>query len=167
MTILGLGSDKMKKSGLLTFLAAVIPGVGYMYLGLVKRGLQVLIIYILIEPVFRLLGMRELSTVVQIPFWCYTFFDTYNLAGRIRRGETIPDSNFIFTVTERGTLNFDNRRITKTAAWLLIGLGSLAFIHNLLRDNTLYKMILDFSRSYFIPVILIAGGIYILFGDRD
>lgn len=157
----------MKKNGFLTFFSALIPGVGYMYLGLVKRGLQVLIIYILIEPVFRLLGMRELSTVIQIPFWCYTFFDTFNLAGRIERGENIPDSNFIFTTSEDGTLSFNNRRITRTAAWLLIGLGSLAFIHNFLRDNPLYEMILNFSKSYFIPVILIAGGIYILFGEKD
>lgn len=154
----------MRRNGFLTFLSSLIPGVGYMYLGLIKKGVQALAIFLLIDPVFSILGMGDLSNIVAIPYWCYTFFDTMNLAGKMDKGEIINDSDFIVNFSKtNGGFQLEGARLTKMAAWILIALGSLAFIHNMFGRTELYQLIVNFSKTYFIPVIFICGGLYLLF----
>ena len=86
-----------KRSSFLTFIASLIPGLGYMYLGLIKKGIQAMVVFFLIEPLFRFIGLGGLSSIISIPLWFYLFFDTFNIARKIDRGEFVSDSDFIFS----------------------------------------------------------------------
>lgn len=84
------------RSGFLTFISSLIPGVGYMYLGFMKKGLESLVIFFLTQPILDAIGFGGIATLIQVALWFYFFFDTFNLANRMDKGEIILDSDFFF-----------------------------------------------------------------------
>lgn len=161
-----------KRSSFLTFLTALIPGVGYMYLGLVKRGIQVLLVFLLIEPVFRLIGLNFLTALVRIPIWFYTFFDTFSVARMLDMGQPVHDTDFIFSkyVKDGEYPVVDRNKIGKNLSIIiavaLILLGTFAILNNLLGNTQIYKQIIDHISTLFIPMLLVLSGIYLLFKNR-
>jgi TM2 domain-containing membrane protein YozV len=166
-----------KKSGGWAYLTALIPGVGYMYLGLKRKGIQALILYVLISPVLDLVGLQFLG-VIKLVFWFYTFFDTINLAARIDKGEFIPDSDFfIFDKLNFGGYSNSNEKaenpqgnlwnnshagLTHIAGWGLIALGLFSIINHYFKDYAIYDIIKHNLNLYFIPVLFVILGVYIL-----
>ena len=67
-----------KKSSFLTFLCALVPGVGQMYLGLMKRGVSLLLAFSVITAVSGAFGMSFLVVLLPV-IWCFSFFDTFKL----------------------------------------------------------------------------------------
>lgn len=161
-----------RRSSFLTFITALVPGVGYMYLGLVKRGIQVLLIYLLVGPVFRLVGIKFLITVVRIPIWFYTFFDTFSVARMLDIGEKVQDSDFIFSkYAKDGEYPYvDRNKIGRSLSIIisvaLILIGSFAILNNLLNGNSTYEMIKSHVSTLFFPVLLVIAGIYLLIKNR-
>jgi TM2 domain-containing membrane protein YozV len=80
----------------LTFILACIPGVGQIYLGLFKKGIQLLALFFLIEPILSFIGIHYFSEILQILIWCYAFFDTFEIAKRLDRGQVVQDTDYIF-----------------------------------------------------------------------
>ena len=153
-----------RRNGFLKFLAACIPGVGYMYLGLVKLGVQTLALFLLIKPIFSLLSIEFLGDIILIPFWFFTFFDTFSLSNKMDRGEVINDSDFIFEKFNRGNIDTGNIRVDiwKVVAWVLIILGAFAILNKAFAEFPLYGLIRSYVSSYFIPVLFVFAGIYLL-----
>lgn len=160
------------RSSFLTFLTALIPGAGYMYLGLVKKGIQVLVLFLLIEPIFSILGIGFLTFIVRLPFWFYTFFDTFAVANKLDRGEPVQDMDFIFNkyMKDGSQAAIDREKLGKNfsviVAIALIAVGVIAILHNYSQVNPLFGMIRSFISTYFIPVLFVLGGIYLLFKNK-
>ncbi|MBM7871036.1 TM2 domain-containing membrane protein YozV [Clostridium pascui] len=158
----------MRRSSVLTFLAALIPGVGYMYLGLMKKGLEALAIYLLIEPVFGIIGLG-LAGILKIIFWFYTFIDTFNLANRIDRGEIIMDSSFIMDKfsNNNGTIsnNFqaNSKKLWNAIGILFIIIGIMAILDKTLVGLDIYYYVKSVMNKFLVPIILVLFGVYILF----
>jgi hypothetical protein len=157
-----------RKSGFLTFIAALIPGVGYMYFGLVKKGVEALIIYLLISPVFNMLGMEWIGNMIKIPLWLYLFFDTFNVANKYRRGEELQDSGFIIkddTPISAETIGSIGSKLPANKwnllAFLFIFIGIVAVLNQILGQNVFY-VIRATIRNCVIPALLIVSGFYIL-----
>ena len=155
-----------RRSGFLTFIAAVIPGVGYMYLGLILRGIEALAIYLLIPSVLNLVGLGGLTWMVRLVLWFYLFFDTYSIAHKLDRGETVNDTDFIFNRNNEGQtsdikINFDENK-WKAVAWALIIIGVFAIANMSLGSLVIYGVIRDYISRYFLPVLLILGGVFLL-----
>ena len=157
-----------RKSGFLTFIAALIPGVGYMYYGLVKKGAEALIIYLLISPVFNMLSMEWIGTMIKIPLWLYLFFDTFNVANKYRRGEELQDSGFIIkddTPISAETIGSIGSKLPANKwnllAFLFIFIGIVAVLNQILGQNVFY-VIRATIRNCVIPALLIVSGFYIL-----
>lgn len=161
-----------KRSSFLTFLTALIPGVGYMYLGLVKKGIQILLAFLLIKPLFRILGISFLTGIVWIPIWFYTFFDTFSVARMLDLGQPVHDTDFIFNryVKDGEYPVVDRNKVGKNLIMIigvaLILLGSFAILNNLLQHNLIYQWIRNYVSTLFIPVVLVLAGIYLLFKNR-
>ncbi|WP_097026260.1 hypothetical protein [Clostridium peptidivorans] len=158
----------MRRSSLLTFLSALIPGVGYMYLGLMRKGLEALAIYLLIEPVFGIVGLG-LGGILKIIFWFYTFIDTFNLANRIDQGEIILDSSFVMDkfVNNNGT-TANNFKVSSKKLWNVIGVlfiivGIMAILDRTLVGLDVYYYVKSFMNKFLVPIILVSFGGYILF----
>lgn len=167
-----------RRNEFLTFICACIPGVGYMYNGLIKRGVQVLGLYILIGIVLDIIGLDFLSPVIRIPFWLYTFFDTYNVARRMDNGEVIMDSDFVLkryidygSYSENdGNKSIFNARINKKG-WLILGwslviLGLLSVVNRLYLNSDIYRIFRSNISQYFFPAVFIFVGCFLLFKRR-
>lgn len=158
-----------KRNGFLTFLTALVPGIGYMYLGLLKKGIQFFALYILITPVFRILGISILAWLVKLPIWFYTFFDTFNVASKLDRGEHVEDTDYIFDKLNNGSYDIrfkTDKKFIITIAWILIAVGILAIFNTYFSGTPLYNYIKVEMAKYIFPSLLILGGIFVLLRSK-
>lgn len=158
-----------KRSKFLTFILACIPGVGHMYLGLVRKGTEILLSFIVLNMILRIIGFQFLS----IPIWFYFFFDTFRIANMIDRGEILEDGPFVsqkFNSTNGMNLNDLTRKVSNTIntkSWVIIGwglvvLGGIVILNRALAYTRYYYLIREYSRNYLTPIIFILLGVYIL-----
>lgn len=78
---LNQGRRDAKRSKILAMILSVLPGAGHMYLGLQKRGLHFMVLFlggIYVLDVLRLSVFLFLIPIV----WCYSFFDSLQLISR-------------------------------------------------------------------------------------
>lgn len=78
---LNQGRRDGKRSKILAMILSVLPGAGHMYLGLQKRGLHLMVLFlggIYVLDVLRLSVFLFLIPIV----WCYSFFDSLQLISR-------------------------------------------------------------------------------------
>jgi hypothetical protein len=160
-----------KRSSFLTFIASLVPGLGYMYLGLAKKGIQAMVIFFLIEPILRFIGLGGLSSIILIPLWFYLLFDTFNIAHRIDKGEFVSDSDFIFSkyhhLNNKEDFNGDTVKDMRDkggliVGWALVVMGILSIINKLFPDNAIYYFIKQSIGTYFVPVLFVFVGVYLL-----
>jgi len=160
-----------KRSSFLTFMSSLVPGLGYMYLGLMKKGIQAMVIFFLINPLFSFIGLGWLADIIQIPLWFYLFFDTFNIAHKLDRGEFVNDSDFIFIqyhhLSKKENLNDNAVKNMRDKGGLIIGsaliiIGSLSIINKLFPDNAIYDFIKQSIGTYFVPVLFVFVGVYLL-----
>ncbi|MCL5045443.1 MAG: hypothetical protein M1598_01300 [Actinobacteria bacterium] len=144
-----VGGPGEKKSPFWTFVLSFVPGVGHMYLDLMRRGLSLLIVFFGAIAVGTIL--QEIIPLVTPVIWFYGMFDALQSMRRINNGEEVPDVE----VVDFGHL----QRNQKVWAYALIILGGLALLRNLMP----YFWRLD---RVFLPLILIGAGFWLLFGDR-
>lgn len=161
-----------RKSGFLTFIAAMIPGIGYMYYGLVKKGVEALAIYLLLGPIFDTLGLNWIGRAILVVLWCYFFFDTFTVADKIKRGQFVPDSGFFFK--DNTSVNEDNfqavvqkmdkNKYTVLAAFLIL-IGVVSLLNHFL-DTDVFNVVKGLIRNCFVPALFIVAGIYLLYKSR-
>jgi TM2 domain-containing membrane protein YozV len=164
-----------RRNQFLTYLLALFPGIGYMYLGLVIRGVETLAIFLVIDPIFSIVGFDFMTGLIKIPIWLYVFFDTINIAKRLDNGEKIQDEDFIlkrFNGTKIDTENnFYNNEEAKKSIWIVLGwvlvvVGVIALLNRVLYSFGMYDIIRSYVRMYFIPFAFILIGAYLLFRNK-
>ena len=143
-----------KKSKFWAFLLSLVPGLGYLYLGLMNRGLQTMIIFFGSIFVTSFIGFEELMALVLPVVLFYSIFDTQQLINKFREGVLIEDKPFI-----------DIKNIPFNQKWLgyaLIVIGFLAMMQNL-------PFIIPFWFKRMLPPVIIIGlGVAILYRNtRD
>ncbi len=114
----------MRKSRILTFLFALWPGAGQMYLGYMKRGVSLMRSVLSVDLPFGFTGLGFLLFLLPI-VWFYGFFDTINL--RSMSYEFLPQDDFLFhldSINAPELVKFFQRRHL-LAGVLLIMSGSL------------------------------------------
>ncbi|MHA0855376.1 hypothetical protein [Paenibacillus sp. CMAA1364] len=156
------GRTDGKRSTILVTLLSAFPGAGHMYLGLQKRGLQLMVLFlgsIYILDILRLSIFMFLIPVI----WFYSFFDGLQQASRYGK-EPLVDRPLV-----EGLSNY--RR------WIGIGLLLLGvyylgtqFVIPVL--ETMYPRIQFHSRSlayiqpFIISLVFIVGGLRLAIGNK-
>lgn len=138
------------KSRFWTFLLSCIPGAGYMYLGLMKRGLQAMVTFFGAVFVSDLISMGSIMALILPVLMFYTIFDTQQLVRKINAGEKVKDEE-LFRVN---WLKIEHKWI----GYGLIAIGALALLNNtlpLLFDTYVFRAVVG-------PILIIVVGIYIL-----
>lgn len=155
-----------KKNGFLNFICAFIPGVGYMYNGLMKRGFEQLLLFF---GIFAIVGYIQLDTLVMvllIPIWFYNFFDTFNVKNAIERG-VLVDDNFRIIHRDSSELNI-NMINNKMVGIGLIVIGALAIINKVsdilfsFRFGHQFYIVYSLIRQLMIPVLFIIIGLVLM-----
>mgnify|MGYP005774085515 FL=1 len=152
----------MRKSRILTFLFALWPGAGQMYLGYMKRGVSLMGLFFLIFAIMGFLGLSFLAFLLPI-IWFYAFFDTMNL--RSMSYEFLPQDDFLFhldSINAPELVKFFQRRHL-LAGVLLIILGVYILLHNFVLPIFYFTFQIDLYPLFeSLPTLVVAAGIILL-----
>ena len=146
----------MKKSKGLTFFLSFVPGAGHLYLGLMNRGLQFLILFFGTIFVSNLLITEMVGFLLPI-IWFYCLFDALQQYNRIQETEEIIDIPIISWT-----------KLTKSKSsigWGLIVFGIYLFVEKFVLETFGWQYSSTF-RTVFFAVMLILIGIYLLLGKK-
>ncbi|WP_242223803.1 hypothetical protein [Bacillus cereus group sp. BfR-BA-01380] len=158
--------EQGKKSKTFASILAMFPGAGHMYLGLQRRGLQLMAAFLLAIYLLDLLRLSAFLFLVPI-IWFYSFFDTLQQTSKYGK-EDLQDTPIIDY--------FINHQ-----KWLGIGLIGLGGYY--LLDQTLLPILNDYFATIFnihiselyyryfqtsiVALLLIGGGFKLLLGNKE
>lgn len=152
----------MRKSRILTFLFALFPGAGQMYLGYMRRGVSLMFAFFLIFALMGLLGLSFLAFLLPV-LWFYAFFDTLNL--RSMSYEMLPQDNYIFpldTLAGRQVVDFFRTRHL-LGGILLILLGVYILLHTFVLPFFYFTLGIDLYPLFeALPTLAVAIAIILL-----
>lgn len=149
-----------RRSTFVTFLASLIPGAGYMYFGMLRFGIETMLIFFIVPKLISLIGFGFISYIFSIPFWLYTFFDTYKVARQYDNGEIIEDKSWL-DKDKVYKVSMSNRAVN-TVAIVLILIGVLALVNRIFGVYDIFYSL----KQYIVPAIFIIIGLYVLFNER-
>jgi hypothetical protein len=153
-----------RKSKLIATLLSIFPGAGHMYLGLQKRGLQLMAGFLFSLYILDVLRFSLFLFLIPI-LWFYSFFDALQHISRYSEGELkdVPVIDWLINHQK----------------WLGIGLVLLGGYYlceqillpaaaRLLEDHVdLYALYSRYFQTAVISVLLIGGGLKLLSGSRQ
>ncbi|MCM3736554.1 hypothetical protein M3215_12140 [Bacillus cytotoxicus] len=158
--------EQGKKSKTFASILAMFPGAGHMYLGLQRRGLQLMAAFLLAIYLLDLLRLSAFLFLVPI-IWFYSFFDTLQQTAKYGK-EDLQDTPIIDY--------FINHQ-----KWLGIGLIGLGGYY--LLNQTLLPILNDYLATIFnihiselyyryfqtsiVALLLIGGGFKLLLGNKE
>lgn len=148
----------MRKSRILTFLFALWPGAGQMYLGYMKRGVSLMGVFCLLIAITGFLNLGILFFLLPV-IWFYAFFDTLNL--RSMNYEFLPQDDFLFhldSLSSGKVLKFFRQRHLLVGILLIVvGIYMLA---ELILPTMFYRFNIDLYPFFnALPTILVAAAI--------
>jgi hypothetical protein len=176
----------MQKNKFLTFLFSLIPGCGLMYLGYMKKGLQIMAMFAaagfsgFFFSSLRFGWFEGLFFLLLPIIWFYQLFDSMHTVARMRnQGIELPaDDGFILPEKMEKFSPAQNRTTAKTIAGILIAVGSFSLAMNIIDslwrlpiDRQVLSFISHAIRVNLIPaivsVVLIVIGIKLLKGRKS
>lgn len=152
----------MKYSRKLALFFSLVPGAGHMYLGLIKQGIQLMLLFfsiIFIGASFQLDFLLIFLPIV----WFYSIFDVRlkSLQENIPKDDNLP----IFSNVRSFDDLMKNNLMDKYIAYLLILMGILSVVNNILiplASRYIDYEIIRYTKSCIISFILIATGCLLL-----
>lgn len=146
------------------FILSLLPGAAHMYMGLMKKGIQLMVIFIGTIVIFSYTNIEGFIPVIVVPVWFYSFFTCYSNRKKMFNGIEVEDDNIV----EYQWID-DNKKYIGIA---LIGCGIVGFM-NALQFNfltgilgTMFRDIYWSIKGSIAPVILILVGILLLAKSR-
>ena len=167
-----------RKHGLLLFIAACIPGCGEMYQGYMKRGVSILTAFCAVFALAVFLEIGALS-VLMMPLWLFSFFDSYNLRGRSdAQAEANPDA-YLFGLSDMDSRRMNDllRKRHSLVGWGLVLLGVYVLFETVagrlvniiceyLGEWWLYEIVMRDLPRLAVTVGIIALGVWFIRGPK-
>lgn len=167
-----------RKHGLLLFIAACIPGCGEMYQGYMKRGISILTAFCAVFALAVFLEIGALS-VLMIPLWLFSFFDSYNLRGQTdTQAEANPDA-YLFGLSDMDSQRMSNllQKRHSLVGWVLVVLGVYilfdTFVGRLMQllcewmgQWWLYDVVMRDVPRMVVTIFIIALGVWFIRGPK-
>ena len=162
----------MNKSSFLTFVCAMVPGAGQMYLGYLHRGLWHMSMFCFALALCSVLSLFGLALPV---LWAFAFFDTFALRNQLKQGYSPEDVN-PYGLDESGSLGEFLAKRHTLLGWLLILIGGyaildrfiLSYLQEVLTMLHLYRISRFISSlpTFIISVLLVLLGIWLIRGRK-
>ena len=125
----------MEKSKFFIFLFAMVPGMSHMYLGMMKKGVFLMSLFLMpIALIFLTRGGLEIVSCILPVVWCYSFFDSFRYKNYSKEERYHLDTEFykelkIFCREEAKPIFFKRKKIVGICC---IFLAVYTFIYNIL-----------------------------------
>ncbi|WP_346657635.1 hypothetical protein [Paenibacillus sp. YPG26] len=157
-----ISRESGRRSKFLATLLSVIPGAGQMYMGLQKRGLQLMVLFL---GTFYIIDVIRLSLfLLLLPLiWFYSFFDGLQIVSRYGR-EPLIDKPLIVALG-------NHRRLLGT---ILLLLGMYYISMNMIvpclaahfPELWIEYRVNKYLKPFIVSVVLIGGGLRLLTGSK-
>ena len=146
--------------GFIYFILACIPGAGYMSMGLLKRGFQMMTVFTGSLTLAAYVGLEGLIPVIVIPLWFFSFFDGYSIRRRLKNGMDIEDAELL----DYGFLS----RHKKLFGIGLLSIGILGFLNAMQHAASIRILGISLGDIYWtmsrsaMPIMLVFVGLYLI-----
>lgn len=159
-----------KKNAFFTFVFAMMPGAGQMYLGLMRRGVSMMLPFLGIIWFSWFFRISELMIFLPV-VWFFAFFDTFNQRDALIRGEAVEDKFLINLGNDWKGIVI--RRHT-VIGWCCIALGGYMFYNTFFRSflfrlvdiNPILTQFFDRLPNLIVIALIILLGIYLVTGGK-
>lgn len=150
-------SRKRVSGGLLLFFSFFPPGINYMYVGLMKRGLFFLSAFSLSIYLAATIDGLIFGGLILPIMWITCIFDAFRIRGRINDGENVPDS-------VDDVLGFVKkyRGIIALLFVIILGLNLLGSLNRAFFSFPHYYSIAHIFNRKLLPVLVFFGGLYLI-----
>jgi hypothetical protein len=151
-----------KKNKMIATLLSVFPGAGHMYLGLQKRGLQLMAAFLFCLYIMDVLRLSFFLFLIPI-LWFYSFFDALQQISKGDR-EELKDTPFVDWLINH----------QKWVGIVLLALGLyyltdeivLQALDRMYPKERISYLFHQYFQTFIVSVLLIGGGIRLLFGSK-
>lgn len=141
-----------KKNKFFTFLCSFLPGAAEMYMGFMKMGISLLVVFFAGFALPVLIQASDVFICLTFIIWIFGFFHARNLATTDEQEfEKIQDQFIWEEYTEGKLVNISGKTGRKVLAWVLIFLGATILWQNF--KDLIYRLIPDFLWETCYPVV--------------
>ncbi|WP_339164326.1 hypothetical protein [Siminovitchia sp. FSL W7-1587] len=155
-----------KKSKSVAALLSIMPGAGHLYLGLQKRGIQLMAAFLFSIYILDVLSLGLFLFIIPI-IWFYSFFDSMQKASLYGTGEVEDEPLVSYLANHQ--------------KWLGLGLIVLGFYYLVMNifiplaepaleeflNTNFYDFVYGYLQQAILCLILIGGGIKVLMGKKS
>ncbi len=139
------------RSRFIAFLLSMVPGGGYLYLGLMRRGLQTMLLFFGTIFVSATIQMEALTALILPIIFFYTVFDTQQFVKKINHGYPLEDRELF----DWGS--WESKR--NIIGIILIIIGAIALLNNFAPYIIPYRLV----KNVLPPLLIISAGVYMLY----
>lgn len=168
----------MEKNKFFMFLFAMVPGMSHMYLGMMKKGVFLMSLFLApLALIFLTRGGLEIVSCILPVVWCYSFFDTFRYKNYSKEERYHLDEEFykafrIFCLEEATPMLMRRRKFVGICC---IFLAVYTFIYNILgyftnffdRIFLSFYLILSKVPTLLVVLFLLKLGIDLLRAEED
>ncbi|NDO45586.1 hypothetical protein [Clostridium sp. MD294] len=168
----------MEKNKLLVFLFAMVPGMSHMYLGMLKKGVFLMSLFLApIGLIFLTRGGFEIISCMLPIVWCYSFFDVFRYKGDTKEERYQTDTEFYqklksFCQEEAEPMFFKRRKLI---GLFCIFLAIYTFVYNIIGYFTNWfgrifwfcYVVLSKVPTLLVVIVLLKLGIDLLRSEDD
>ncbi|NLK38108.1 MAG: hypothetical protein GX299_08500 [Epulopiscium sp.] len=161
----------MKTNKFFTFVFACIPGAGHMYLGMMKKGILLMSIFMGLGGITAFMGMGFFLSFLPV-IWFYAFFDTYIMARAELEERRERDTEFMESVSRfcngSGVQFFEKRKKLLGGLLLFFAVYALMYgfvlpvISNIGGDFWFIRRIVRVIPTLLVVFLLFAMGIHMM-----
>lgn len=167
--------EKSKKSGFIRFICSLLPGAGEMYMGFMKMGVSIMILFFIMCGLAELLD-SGIFVAFSVVVWCYSFFRVHNLASMPDERLRVYHDDYLFSDSSKyGDAFKTGSRFYKIEAAVLIFLGSLMCIKGIYRlfdsyipaeYQNIISQVVDMLPRLIVGIMIIVLGIWMIRGKK-
>jgi TM2 domain-containing membrane protein YozV len=144
-------------NGFLWFIFSLMPGAGHMYMGLMKRGVMLLGIFLGVIALNNLFYMWDIGALGSVLVYVYAFFDSLSVKKALEKGEMVVDEGF-----EQLSLGKINLYYVGIAI-IILGILTLIQINlNIFNFLPIVRNIFYGIQRSILPILLIVIGIWLI-----
>jgi TM2 domain-containing membrane protein YozV len=150
-----------RKSKIIAMLLSVFPGAGHMYLGLQRRGLQIMAAFLFAIYIMDVLRMSFFLFLIPI-LWFYSLFDAMQLVSRIQKDEEIKDVPIVsWLFNHQKWLGF---ALLAVGVYYLFDRMLLRLLEEAYPDLRISYWLHSYLQIFIVSTLFIGGGLRLLWG---
>ncbi|WP_036746324.1 hypothetical protein [Paenibacillus sp. UNC451MF] len=154
--------DGRKSKMIATFLS-IVPGAGHMYLGLQKRGLQLMAAFLLLIYIMDVLRLSIFLFLIPI-LWFYSFFDALQQISKQGR-EELKDLPFVdWLINHQKWVGIG---LLALGVYYLADEVVLSALDRMFPKERISMLFHQYFQTFVVSVILIGGGLRLLVGSKN